>query len=59
MGQLTINVNGHHYTIGCADGEEGRLQVLAEELGRRMDALVAEVGQIGPVTTPRRQRFSA
>lgn len=47
MGQLTIVVNGHHYTIGCADGEEERLRVLAEELGRRMDVLVAEVGQIG------------
>jgi cell division protein ZapA len=47
VGQLTINVNGHHYTIGCRDGEEGRLQSLAEELTRRMDALVGEVGQVG------------
>ena len=47
MGQLTIVVNGHHYTIGCADGEEERLRTLAENLGRSMDALVAEVGQIG------------
>jgi cell division protein ZapA len=47
VGQLTIVVNGHHYTIGCADGEEERLRVLAEALGQRMDGLVAEVGQIG------------
>jgi cell division protein ZapA len=47
VGQLTINVNGHHYTIGCADGEEDRLRSLAKELSGRMDALVAEVGQVG------------
>ena len=47
MGQLTINVNGHHYTIGCGDGEEERLRSLARELAGRMDALVAEVGQVG------------
>jgi cell division protein ZapA len=47
VGQLTINVNGHHYTIGCADGEEVRLEALAQDLSRRMDALVGEVGQVG------------
>lgn len=47
MGQLTIRVNGHHYTIGCADGEEARLTGLANDLGQRMDALVGEVGQVG------------
>ncbi|MDH3230234.1 MAG: cell division protein ZapA [Alphaproteobacteria bacterium] len=47
MGQLTINVNGHHYTIGCGDGEEDRLRSLAEALTGRMDALVGEVGQVG------------
>ena len=47
MGQLTITVNGHHYTIGCGDGEEDRLRSLAAELSRRMDALVGEVGQVG------------
>ncbi len=47
MGQLTITVNGHHYTIGCGDGEEDRLRILADELSRRMDALVSEVGQVG------------
>jgi len=47
VGQLTINVNGHHYTIGCGDGEEDRLRSLSEELSRRVNALVAEVGQVG------------
>jgi len=47
VGQLTISVNGHHYTIGCGDGEEARLRSLADDLSRRMSALVAEVGQVG------------
>lgn len=47
MGQVTVNLNGHHYTIGCADGDEGRLRVLAEDLDKRMTALVGAVGQVG------------
>lgn len=47
MGQVTVNLNGHHYTIGCADGDEGRLKVLAQELDKRMKSLVEAVGQVG------------
>lgn len=47
MGQVTVNLNGHHYTIGCADGDEGRLRILAEDLDKRMSALVGAVGQVG------------
>jgi cell division protein ZapA len=47
MGQVTVNLNGHHYTIGCADGDEGRLKVLAGDLDERMASLVGAVGQVG------------
>jgi len=47
MGQVTVNLNGHHYTIGCADGDEGRLRILAEDLDKRMASLVGAVGQVG------------
>jgi cell division protein ZapA len=47
MGQVTVNLNGHHYTIGCADGDEGRLRDLAEKLDLRMKSLVEAVGQVG------------
>jgi len=47
MAQLTIQLNGRSYTIGCADGEEARLRNLAAELDRRVSSLVEEVGQIG------------
>lgn len=47
MGQVTVNLNGHHYTIGCADGDEGRLKILSEDLDERMISLVGAVGQVG------------
>lgn len=47
MAQVTITMNGRHYAVGCADGEEARLRNLAAELDRRMSGLVEEVGQIG------------
>lgn len=47
MAQLTIQLNGRSYTIGCADGEEDRLRGLAAELDRRTAALVGDVGQVG------------
>jgi cell division protein ZapA len=47
MGQVIVNLNGHHYTIGCADGDEGRLRLLAEDMDKRMSSLVGAVGQVG------------
>ena len=47
MGQVTVNLNGHHYTIGCADGDEDRLRILSEDLDKRMMALIGTVGQVG------------
>lgn len=47
MAQVTITMNGRHYAVGCADGEEARLRNLAAELDRRLSGLVEEVGQIG------------
>lgn len=47
MAQVTVTMNGRHYAIGCADGEEARLRKLAAELDRRLSGLVEEVGQIG------------
>jgi cell division protein ZapA len=47
MGQVVVTLNGHHYTIGCADGDEGRLQLLSEEIDKRMSSLVTAVGQVG------------
>lgn len=47
MAQVTVNVNGRDYELGCADGEEDQLRALASALDQRMRALIGEVGQVG------------
>ncbi len=47
MAQVTVNVNGRDYELGCADGEEDQLRVLAGALDQRMRKLIGEVGQVG------------
>jgi cell division protein ZapA len=41
MAQVSIEVNGRAYMVGCEDGQERRL----EELGRYLDHQVRQVGQ--------------
>lgn len=41
MAQITIDVNGRPYTVGCEDGQEQHLL----ELGRMFDRQVRQVGQ--------------
>jgi cell division protein ZapA len=38
MAEVTVHVNGKAYRVGCEDGEEGRLQVLAAMLDDRVRA---------------------
>ncbi len=47
MAQVTVNVNGRDYELGCADGEEDQLRALAGALDQRMATLIGEVGQVG------------
>lgn len=47
MGQVTLSVNGRTYRIGCADGEEPRLRLLAAEVAARVDRMVMDFGQVG------------
>ena len=30
MGQVTVNVNGRPYVVGCEDGQEGHVERLAQ-----------------------------
>jgi cell division protein ZapA len=47
MGQVTVQVNGRSYAVGCEDGQEPHLA----ELGRQVDGHVrqvsAQLGQLG------------
>lgn len=47
MGQLSISINGHNYTIACHDGQEERIRDLAADIDKKVRGLVGEVGQVG------------
>lgn len=42
MGQLTVHINGKAYLVGCEDGEEARLKMLAEALDEKLSAIGAD-----------------
>ncbi len=47
MSQITVMVNGRKYDIACDDGQEAHLTRLAQYVDRRVDELIAAVGQVG------------
>ena len=47
MAEVEVAINGRSYLMGCDDGQEEHLLLLAEEVGRRVEDLVATVGQVG------------
>ena len=47
MAEVEVTINGRSYLMGCDDGQEEHLMTLADEVGRRVDELVATVGQVG------------
>jgi cell division protein ZapA len=49
MAEVSVRVNNKPYTIGCADGQEGRLMELAGIFDEHVEMVVADVGSIGEV----------
>ncbi len=49
MGEITVRVNGKPYTVGCADGQENRVQELARFFDEHVQMVVSDVGAIGEV----------
>jgi cell division protein ZapA len=47
MAQVTIEVNGRAYTVGCEDGQEPHLMDLARHFDRQVRQVGQEVGQLG------------
>ena len=47
MAQLTININGRPYAVGCEDGQEPHLAELARLFDRQVRQVSADVGQLG------------
>ncbi|ALL14570.1 cell division protein ZapA [Caulobacter henricii] len=47
MAQLTIQVNGRPYTVGCEDGQEPHLLEIARLFDRQVRQVSQDVGQLG------------
>ncbi|MAF49140.1 MAG: cell division protein ZapA [Rhodospirillales bacterium] len=47
MAKVSVTINNRKYEIACDDGQEAHLSRLAQYVDRRVDELVAAVGQVG------------
>ena len=47
MAQVTIEVNGHPYVVGCEDGQEPHLRELAKLFDVQVRQVSSDVGQLG------------
>lgn len=47
MAQVTIEVNGRPYTVGCEDGQEPHLTELARLFDRQVRQVSQDMGQLG------------
>ena len=47
MAHISVSINGRKYQIACEDGQEAHLARLAAYVDRRINELVASVGQAG------------
>jgi len=47
MGQVTVEVNGRPYEVGCEDGQEAQLAAIAEIVDARVRELAPAAGPVG------------
>nr|WP_314527284.1 cell division protein ZapA [uncultured Brevundimonas sp.] len=47
MATVTVDVNGRPYAVGCADGQEERVRILAKQFDNQVRAVAQDVGQVG------------
>lgn len=47
MAQVTIEVNGRPYAVGCEDGQERHLMELGRMFDRQVRAVSQDMGQLG------------
>ena len=47
MAQVTIEVNGRPYMVGCEDGQEPRLTELARSVDAQVRQVARDVGPLG------------
>lgn len=49
MATVTVEVNGRPYAVGCADGQEERVRLLARHFDDHVRNVAAEVGHVGDI----------
>ena len=47
MAQVNITINGRNYQVACDDGQEAHLTRLGDYVDKRLNELVAAIGQVG------------
>lgn len=47
MATVTVEVNGRPYAVGCADGQEERVRILAKQFDNQVRQVAEDVGQVG------------
>lgn len=47
MATVTVEVNGRPYAVGCADGQEERVRILAKQFDNQVRAVAQDVGHVG------------
>jgi cell division protein ZapA len=47
MAQVTVEVNGRDYVVGCEDGQERRLTELAASVDAQIRQVARDVGSLG------------
>jgi cell division protein ZapA len=49
MATVTVEVNGRPYAVGCADGQEERVRMLARHFDDHVRSVATEVGHVGDI----------
>jgi len=49
MATVTVEINGRPYAVGCADGQEERVRVLAKQFDGHVRQVAGEVGHVGDI----------
>ena len=47
MATVTVEINGRSYAVGCADGQEERVRILAKQFDGHVRQVSGEVGHVG------------
>ncbi|HEY3812390.1 MAG TPA: cell division protein ZapA [Caulobacteraceae bacterium] len=47
MATVDVEINGRHYMVGCADGQEERVRLLSRQFDENVRQVAGDVGAVG------------